>query len=30
MLAVNNWDKEYQRVFLGGLTCDSEDFYNNE
>ena len=30
MLAVNNWDKEYQRVFLGGLTCDSEDFYNAE
>ena len=30
MLAVNNWDKEYQRVFLGGLTCDSEDFYNSE
>ena len=28
MLAVNNWDKEYQRVLLGGLTCDSEDFYN--
>ena len=30
MLAVNNWDKEYQRVLLGGLTCDSEDFYNSE
>ena len=30
MLAINNWDKEYQRVFLGGLTCDSEDFYNSE
>lgn len=30
MLAINNWDKEYQRVFLGGLTCDSEDFYNAE
>lgn len=30
MLAVNNWEKEYQRVFLGGLTCDSEDFYNAE
>ena len=21
---------EYQRVFLGGLTCDSEDYYNGE
>ncbi len=30
MLAINNWDKEYQRVFLGGLTCDSEDYYNGE
>ncbi len=29
-LAVNNWDAEYQRVHLGGLTCDSEDFYNSE
>ena len=30
MLPINNWDKEYQRVFLGGLTCDSQDYYNNE
>lgn len=30
MLAINNWDKEYQRVHLGGLTCDSEDYYNGE
>ncbi len=30
MLAVNNWDKEYQRIFLGGLTCDSMDYYNSE
>jgi arginine decarboxylase len=29
-LAINNWDKEYNRVFLGGLTCDSEDFYSGE
>jgi len=29
-LAINNWDSEYQRVHLGGLTCDSEDFYNSE
>ncbi|MDR0510340.1 MAG: arginine decarboxylase [Rikenellaceae bacterium] len=29
-LAINNWDKEYQRVFLGGLTCDSEDYYSSE
>lgn len=30
LLAVNNWDVEYQRVFLGGLTCDSHDYYNAE
>lgn len=30
LLAVNNWDKEYERVFLGGLTCDSQDYYNSE
>lgn len=30
LLAINHWDKEYQRVFLGGLTCDSHDYYNAE
>ncbi|MCX6243745.1 MAG: arginine decarboxylase [Bacteroidetes bacterium] len=30
LLAVNKWDQEYERVFLGGLTCDSEDYYNAE
>ncbi|MGZ4056143.1 MAG: arginine decarboxylase [Bacteroidia bacterium] len=30
LLAVNHWDKEYERVNLGGLTCDSEDYYNAE
>jgi arginine decarboxylase len=30
LLAVNHWDKEYQRVNLGGMTCDSMDFYNTE
>lgn len=29
-LAINNWDKEYERVFLGGLTCDSKDYYNSD
>ena len=29
-LAINNWDKEYERVHMGGLTCDSEDYYNAE
>ena len=30
MLSVNNWDSPYQKVNLGGLTCDSQDFYNTE
>ncbi len=30
MLAVNNWDSAYHKVNLGGLTCDSQDFYNTE
>lgn len=30
LLAVNHWNKEYQRVNLGGLTCDSLDYYNAE
>ncbi|MDD3878055.1 MAG: arginine decarboxylase [Bacteroidales bacterium] len=30
LLAINQWDKEYQRVNLGGLTCDSHDYYNAE
>ena len=29
-LAINHWDKEYERVFLGGLTCDSKDYYNSD
>jgi arginine decarboxylase len=27
---VNNWDAEYERVNIGGMTCDSQDFYNQE
>jgi arginine decarboxylase len=30
MLPINNWDSPYQKVNLGGLTCDSQDFYNSE
>jgi len=30
LLAINNWDSEYQRVNIGGLTCDSQDYYNAE
>ena len=30
MLPVNKWDQEYQRVVLGGITCDSHDYYDSE
>jgi arginine decarboxylase len=30
MLPVNRWGDEYERVLLGGLTCDSDDYYNSE
>lgn len=30
MLAINNWDNPYHKVNLGGLTCDSLDYYNSE
>ena len=30
MLAVNRWNDSYERVLLGGLTCDSDDYYNSE
>ena len=30
MLPLNRWDSEYERVLLGGLTCDSDDYYNSE
>lgn len=30
MLPINRWNDEYERVLLGGLTCDSDDYYNNE
>lgn len=30
MLPINRWKDAYERVFLGGLTCDSDDYYNSE
>lgn len=30
MLPINRWHDEYERVLLGGLTCDSDDYYNSE
>lgn len=30
MLPINKWNREYQKVNLGGLTCDAQDYYNSE
>ena len=30
MLPINRWEDRYERVMLGGLTCDSDDYYNSE
>ena len=30
LLPINKWNEQYNRVFLGGLTCDSQDYYNAE
>jgi arginine decarboxylase len=30
LLPINKWNNEYERVLLGGLTCDSDDYYNSE
>jgi arginine decarboxylase len=30
MLPVNHWDNPYHRVNIGGLTCDSMDYYDSE
>lgn len=29
-LPCNSWFDNYERVLLGGLTCDSDDYYNSE
>ncbi|MCE3008584.1 MAG: arginine decarboxylase [Bacteroidetes bacterium] len=30
LLPVNNWDAGYERVVLGGITCDSQDYYSED
>jgi arginine decarboxylase len=30
MFPLNKWNRPYDRVLLGGLTCDSDDYYNSE
>ncbi len=30
LLPINKWDNEYQRVNIGGISCDHSDYYNSE
>jgi arginine decarboxylase len=30
LLPINKWNNEYQRVNIGGLSCDNSDYYNSE
>ncbi len=30
LLPINHWEKEYQRVNIGGISCDNADYYNSE
>lgn len=30
LFPINRWQDRYERVLLGGLTCDSDDYYNSE
>lgn len=30
MLPINRWNDSYERVLLGGMTCDSDDYYDSE
>lgn len=30
LFPINRWMDRYERVLLGGLTCDSDDYYNSE
>jgi len=30
LLPLNHWENEYERVNIGGLSCDGQDYYNSE
>ena len=30
LLPINHWDKTYQHVNIGGISCDHSDYYNSE
>ena len=27
LLPINNWEQEYELTYIGGMTCDSDDYY---
>jgi arginine decarboxylase len=30
LLPINKWENPYQRVIIGGISCDQADYYNSE
>ena len=30
LLPINKWESEYQKVNIGGISCDQSDYYNSE
>ena len=30
LLPINHWEREYQRINIGGISCDNSDYYNSE
>ena len=30
LLPINNWDAGYEKVIIGGMTCDADDYYNED
>lgn len=30
LLPINKWDQKYNRVSIGGISCDRSDYYNSE
>jgi arginine decarboxylase len=30
LLPINYWNRDYQRVNIGGISCDNADYYNSD
>ena len=30
VLPINGWNNDYEKVIIGGITCDNDDFYNKD